>query len=169
MEEWMDTAINVEGFYEKYFPLVVRRCRQLLVNEDDAMDAAQDVFINLMRSRNRLRGDFPSSLLYTMATNTSLNFLRRKRRRRETGDAPEDGLLSCMDRSFDCVEAKILTDAILNAESEKTRVICLMYHGDGMTLEEIGKTLGMSFSGVRKRLESFQKRARIKLEKGDTV
>jgi RNA polymerase sigma-70 factor (ECF subfamily) len=165
----MDGSIDIEGFYEKYFPMVFRRCKKLLGGEDDAMDAAQDVFINLMRGRNRLKGDFPSSLLYTMATNTSLNFLRRKRRRRETGEALEEGLLPCVDRGYDHVEARILTEAILEAESEKTRVICLMYHGDGMTLEEIGKALGMSFSGVRKRLKSFQKRARIKLEKGDSI
>jgi RNA polymerase sigma-70 factor (ECF subfamily) len=165
----MSAAVNVEDFYEKYFPLVFRRCRKLLVNEDDAMDAAQEVFIKLMKSSGRLRGDFPSSLLYTMATNTSLNVLRGKRRRHETGDTPEEGLLTYTDRNFDRVEAKLLIDAILNVESEKTRVICRLYHGDGMTLEEIGKALGMSFSGVRKRLERFQKRARVTLGEGDTV
>jgi RNA polymerase sigma-70 factor (ECF subfamily) len=162
----MGAAIDVEGYYEKYFPMVFRRCKQLLGGADDAMDAAQEVFIKLMRGRNRLKGDFPSSLLYTMATNTSLNLLRRKRRCREPAEEPEEGLLACMDRAYDHAEAKIMTEAILAAESEKTRVICLMYHGDGMSLAEIGKALGMSLSGVRKRLERFQKRARIKLEKG---
>jgi RNA polymerase sigma-70 factor (ECF subfamily) len=166
----MAAPIDVEGYYEKYFPMVFRRCRQLLAGEDDAMDAAQDVFIKLIKGGNRLRDDYPSSLLYTIATNTSLNLLRRKRRRRETGGEEfEEGLLSCIDTGYDHVEAKILAEAILGAESERTRTICLMYHGDGMTLDEIGKALGMSVSGVRKRLVSFQKRARIKLEGGDRL
>jgi DNA-directed RNA polymerase specialized sigma24 family protein len=38
-----------------------------------------------------------------------------------------------------------------------------MYHADGMTLREIGEAVGMSVSGVRKRLVSFQARAKIRL------
>jgi RNA polymerase sigma-70 factor (ECF subfamily) len=164
----MAAPIDVEGYYEKYFPMVFRRCRRLLVSEDDAMDAAQDVFIKLIKNKGRLKGDFPSSLLYTMATNTSLNVLRRKKRQGETGAELEEGLLSCIDKGYDQVEAKILAEAILGAASESTRGICMMYYGDGMTLEEMGKALGLSVSGVRKRLKSFQKRARIKLE-GDEL
>jgi DNA-directed RNA polymerase specialized sigma24 family protein len=39
-----------------------------------------------------------------------------------------------------------------------------MYHADGMTLREIGEAVGMSVSGVRKRLTSFNTRARLRYE-----
>ena len=60
----------------------------------------------------------------------------------------------------------MLVEAILKDESEETRMICYMYHVDGMTLQEIGDAAGMSFSGVRKRLQGFASRARIRYEGG---
>jgi DNA-directed RNA polymerase specialized sigma24 family protein len=40
--------------------------------------------------------------------------------------------------------------------------MCFMYHADGMTLKEIGDAMGLSISGVRKRLAAFNTRARIR-------
>ena len=162
-------AIDVEAWYERYGPMVIRRCRALLRNDDEAMDAVQDVFVNLLRSKGRLRDMFPSSLLYTMATNVCLNRLRGKKREAlDTGVSsaglPDEGeVISVVDEGYEQVDAELLVKAILEDESEETRAICFMYHADGMTLSEIGETVGMSVSGVRKRLEAFRKRARLKL------
>ncbi|MDR1210829.1 MAG: sigma-70 family RNA polymerase sigma factor [Spirochaetaceae bacterium] len=161
----MEVSIDVKEYYEKYFPMVLRRCRCILISEEDALDAAQDVFIKLMRRRGSLKGEYPSSLLYTMATNTALNTLRWKRNRREALHEDGEAFPGHIDRAYEHIDAKLLVEDLLNAESETTRIICFMYHWDTMTLEEIGMTLGMSVSGVRKRLASFQKRARKRAER----
>ena len=155
-------VIDVEAWYERYGPMVIRRCRALLRNDDEAMDAVQDVFVNLLRSKGRLEGSFPSSLLYTMATNLCLNRLREKKRE-DRKDIDEENFFPVTDSGFDQVNAELIVETILEDESEETRTICFMYHTDGMTLKEIGKTVGMSVSGVRKRIETFRKRARLKL------
>jgi RNA polymerase sigma-70 factor (ECF subfamily) len=155
-------AIDIAAWYEKYGPMVIRRCRSLLRNEDEAMDAVQDVFVNLLRAEARLKSAFPSSLLYTMATNVCLNRLRVKKREGVFPSAVEE-LLSAADGSYEQVDAEMLAKFILEDESEETRAICFMYHADGMSLAEIGEAVGLSISGVRKRLESFKKRARLKL------
>jgi RNA polymerase sigma-70 factor (ECF subfamily) len=159
-------VIDIKEYYEKYLPLVVRRCREMLGNEEDALDAAQDVFVKLVRAQKKLSGQFPSSLLWTIATNTCLNRLRWKKRRRETlyDDSDIPGCFA-YDSGYDQVEAKLLMETILQDESESTRAICFMYHADGMTLKEIGETLGMSISGVRKRLTVFHARARIRYKR----
>jgi len=72
--------IDVAAWYEKYGPMVIRRCRKILGNGDDAMDAVHDVFVNLLQAKSRLHGAFPSSLLYTMATNICLNYIRKNKR-----------------------------------------------------------------------------------------
>jgi RNA polymerase sigma-70 factor (ECF subfamily) len=142
----------------------------LLGNEEDALDAVQDVFVKLLKAGKSLHGQFPSSLLYTIATNTCLNRIRWKKRHGETSqeDAGELPLIST-DRGFDHVEAKMVLDAILETESESTRTICFMYHVDGMTLKEIGEAIGLSISGVRKRLITFNARARIRYEGGNEL
>lgn len=135
----------------------------MLGNEEDAVDAAQDVFLNVLKARHRLQDTFPSSLLYTIATKLCLNRLRTKRRRRESMVEPESLELAEHDAAYDEVDARLIIEAILKTESASTRAICFMYHVDNMTLKEIGETVGMSISGVKKRLDTFRKRARLKL------
>ena len=156
-------AIDIAVWYEKYGPMVIRRCRALLRNDDEAMDAVQDVFVNLLRAELRLEGSYPSSLLYTMATNVCLNRLRGKKREAWDLLSGSEEFFSAADGSYEQVDAEMLVKAILEDESEETRSICFMYHADGMTLSETGEAVGLSISGVRKRLESFRKRARLKL------
>jgi RNA polymerase sigma-70 factor (ECF subfamily) len=147
--------------------MVFRRCRQMLGNEEDALDAVQDVFTRLLRAKKKLHGRFLSSLLYTIATNTCLNRIRGKKRRRELGlDDFEALSLFQDDRGYEEVEARLIMDRILKNEPVLTRTICFMYHADGMTLKEIGETVGMSISGVRKRLTGFRARAKIRLSGG---
>ena len=157
-------AIDVAAWYEKYGPMVIRRCRNILRDEDEALDAVHDVFVNLLQVEKRLHGQFPSSLLYTMATNTCLNRLRKSKREVLKDFSDEAEAKSFQDEGFAQVEAGMLLDIILKDESEQNRSICFMYHVDGMTLKEIGEVVGLSIARVRKRLEAFKMRARVKLE-----
>lgn len=161
-------SIDIAAWYEKYGPMVIRRCRRILGNGEDALDAVHDVFLNLLKAENRLNNRFPSSLLYTMATNICLNRLRTKK-----WEIPKDftseetaGFFS-NDVGFDRIEAEMLLEAIMKDESETNRVIYFMYHVDGMTLKEIGEAVDLSISGVRKRLEAFRHRARLKIGAAD--
>ena len=156
-------AIDIAAWYEKYGPMVIRRCRRILSHEE-ALDAVQDVFVNLLSNAGKLDNRYPSSLLYTMATNVCLNRLRKKKREHPVFD---ESLLFFTDEGFDQVEAQIMLEDILKDESELNRAICFMYHADGMTLKEIGEAVELSISGVRKRLEGFKTRARLKVQKGE--
>ena len=76
----MDDEAEVEAIYRRYGPMVVRRCRRLLRDEDEALDVAQEVFVRVVKHRGRLDHRYPSSLLFRIATNLSLNRLRDRRR-----------------------------------------------------------------------------------------
>jgi RNA polymerase sigma-70 factor (ECF subfamily) len=156
---------DIPGWYEKYGPMVIRRCRAVLGNEDEALDAAQDVFVNLLNAEKRLHSRFPSSLLYTMATNVCLNRLRRRRMVHGLGETADEteGEVPFIDRGFERVEGELLVEAILQDESELDRTVCYMYYADGISLKEIGGAVNLSVSGVRKKLQAFKKRARRKL------
>jgi RNA polymerase sigma-70 factor (ECF subfamily) len=139
---------------------------KMLGNEDDALDASHDVFLNVLRYRGRLHGRFLSSLLYTIATNVCLNRIRQRKKQADNSGDPQTLFPAAHDPEFERVEDGMIMDAILKSESESTRAICFMYHGDGMTLKEIGEVTGMSISGVRKRLTAFSARAKLKCEGG---
>ncbi|MCL2833327.1 MAG: sigma-70 family RNA polymerase sigma factor [Treponema sp.] len=162
-------AIDVAAWYKKYGPMVIRRCTSILKDSEDAMDAVHDVFVNLLRYKERLDNRFPSSLLYTMATNICLNRLRKTKRETLKDFTDDEESLPVTDKNFGKVEAKILIDAILEDESEENRTIYYMYFMDGMTLSETGGACGLSVSGVHKRLEAFKTRAREKLHIGEDI
>jgi RNA polymerase sigma-70 factor (ECF subfamily) len=101
--------------------------------------------------------EHPSSLLYQIATNVSLNLIRSKKRRPE--DATEDDVLTRIayapendGRSV----ARLTLDRIFGNEQTSTRTMAVLHLLDGHTLEEVAEITGMSVSGVRKRLRGLQ-------------
>jgi len=148
--------MDVEDLYRRYGPMVIRRCRQLLRNEDEALDVTQDVFVKLLQRRDRLRADYPSSLLYRIATNLCLNRIRDNRRRPET---PGDEFLLRIADLEDVeprLEARSVLNRLFGRHQESTRTIAVLHFQDGMTLEEAAREVGLSVSGVRKRLRGLR-------------
>ena len=42
-------GVDVEALSRRYGPMVLRRCRRLLGDEDQALDACQDVFLRVLQ------------------------------------------------------------------------------------------------------------------------
>ncbi len=148
--------MEIESLYQRYGPMVMRRCRQLLHDENDALDVTQDVFVQLLKHRQRLRVDYPSSLLFRIATNLCLNRIRDQRRRPDT---PGDEFLcqvATLDDTEDRVAARSLLDRLFRQHRASSRTIAVLHFVDGMTLEETAREVGMSVSGVRKRLRALR-------------
>jgi RNA polymerase sigma-70 factor (ECF subfamily) len=149
-------AIDVEAAYRRYGPMVLRRCRQMLRDEQQATDAMQDVFVQLLRNRDRLEDRGMSSLLYRIATNVCLNKIRSSDRRPE--DAQSDLLVRIAGASGDEArsEARSVLDRVLGREPVSTTTIAVLHLHDGMTLQEVADAVGLSVSGVRKRLRKLK-------------
>ena len=113
---------------------------------------AQEVFVKLVRKQDTLRADHPSSLLYRMATNLSLNRIRDRKRR---PDLPGDDLLHDI-AVLDRLDAPVLLDRLFGRQPASTRTMAVMHHVDGLTLAEVARESGMSVSGVRKRLKNLR-------------
>ena len=52
-------------------------------------------------------------------------------------------------------------DKLFEEEKETTRLIAVMHYVDGLTLEETASQIGLSVSGVRKRLRNLRKKGLI--------
>ena len=151
-------AVNVEEYYRRYGPMVLRRCRRLLHEESHAVDAMQDTFVQLLRYQHRLEGTAPSSLLYRMATNICLNKIRSSGRRPEYARQDLVERIAKLDESESRVAARSVLDKLFAREKPSTRVIAVLHLVDGMTLEEVAREVGLSVSGVRKRLRPLRSR-----------
>ncbi len=66
--------------YSNYYKRVYRWCFRIVRNREDAEDLTQDTFIHVMRKIHTFRGDASlSTWMYSVARNTALMRLRRKR------------------------------------------------------------------------------------------
>ncbi len=152
--------IDVEDYYRRYGPMVLRRCRKLLRRDAEAWDAMQDTFVQLWRFRERLESDAASSLVFRTATNVCLNRLRSDRRRPEDPDDELVRRIAGAEGRSDGLFAKLVLDRLFAHELESTRTIAVLHLVDGMTLEEVAREVGLSVSGVRKRLRGLKARVR---------
>jgi len=151
---------DFEGLYRKFGPMVMRRCRYILKDEEKALDCMQDVFVRIIERRERLSG-VCSSLFYTVATSVCLNRLRSDRIRR--GPQIDSILNEIVDSSQvhheEITDASLLLDYIFSDVKEDTRDMAVLHYVDGLTLEETAVRMQMSVSGVRKRLSVLRKKA----------
>jgi RNA polymerase sigma-70 factor (ECF subfamily) len=154
-------AVDIESFYRSYGPLVLRRCRHLLREEAKAVDAMQDVFVEILRRKDSLDAISPAGLLLTTATHVCLNRIRGERRKPE--DRNDEMLLHIAAlEPHGNAEGRTLAGRILDhlfaGQPESTRLIAVLHYVDRLTLEEVASEVGMSVSGVRKRLRTLKER-----------
>jgi len=145
--------MDIKKLYAEYGPMVLRRCRHLLKDDQLAMDALQEVFMQVIKRKDRLHYDYPSSLLYTIATNQCLNIIREQKKK-SNGLSFEDLLeqIALYDGEFEKFELRSLIDYLFRTQAASTRAIAILHYVDGLTLEETAEVSGLSVSGVRKRL-----------------
>jgi len=156
--------IDVEDAYRQYGPLVLRRCRRLLRDEARALDAMQDVFVEVLRRRDTLTDVAPSGLFLRVATNVCLNRLRTTKRHPEDhDDAVLMQLASDVPDREEQSAARRLLGRLFQRESESTLTIAVLHYVDRMTIEEVAEEVGMSVSGVRKRLRTLRERLSLTL------
>ncbi|GBU24344.1 hypothetical protein R83H12_00972 [Fibrobacteria bacterium R8-3-H12] len=153
----MNQNLSAEQLYVRYAPMVLRRCCKLLGDENAAADIAQEVFIKVWEKRNSLNTEFPSSLLWRMATNMCLNHIRNKKRRGENISA--NALLvhiACAEDAENERGTRDILNRLFKRHPDSSRTIAVLHYIDKMTLEEVAKEVKMSVPGVRKRLRSLK-------------
>jgi RNA polymerase sigma-70 factor (ECF subfamily) len=152
-------ALDIEHLYRSYGAMVYRRCLRMLRDPEKALDTMHDVFVELIRRRESLHDRAPASLLLRATTNTCLNRLRSERRRPED---PDDEVLLAIAAAPDDVVSRVFAsgflDRLFRDEPVSTRLIAVLHYVDRLTLDEVAAEVGLSVSGVRKRLRGVQER-----------
>jgi len=149
-------SLDVEALSHRYGAMVLRRCRRLLGDEDEALDACQDVFVRVLERRERLDAAYPSSLLFRIATNVCLNRIRDRGRRPTTRDEELLASIACADAPGAGSEARLVLDWLFGRQPVSSRTIAVLHFVDGLTLEDVARQTNLSVSGVRKRLRKLR-------------
>lgn len=160
----MTEGVNVEDYYKRYGPMVMRRCRRLLRDEEAARDAMQDTFVNLLKKESQLKHWGPSSLLYRIATNVCLNKIRTMKRHPEDSDTALLAKIASVEEPETQSMARMILIKLFGREPASTGTIAVLHLVDGLTLEQTAREVGMSVSGVRRRIR--QLRVKLALMEG---
>lgn len=138
-----------------YQPAIFNHLCRLINNTDDAFDLAQETFLKLYKTHDRIdcQANF-KSYLYKIATNTAYDWLKKKKRH------PEDLVIDDDNIDFETIEAKQSYYKIesidligLNMALDKIKPVyknlLLLYYYQGFDYEEISRITDQPLNTVK--------------------
>ncbi|MDF1815494.1 MAG: sigma-70 family RNA polymerase sigma factor [Verrucomicrobiales bacterium] len=162
----------------KYSPKLYGLIYNMTSNREDTNDVLQDVFSKAYRSIGRFRGKSSFyTWIYSIATNMTLNFLKKRKRRQGMS---LDDIDSAIENDKEFIEITSKSDPVHEAYlgelqiklneamqtlSDNHRAVVTLYDIQGVPHTEIAKILGVSEGTVRSRL--FYAHRQLQTQLGD--
>ncbi|MCK5136013.1 MAG: RNA polymerase sigma-70 factor [Bacteroidales bacterium] len=160
---------SFEQFFREYFTPLMSFAKKILVDEDDAREVVQKVFINLWEKREEI--DLSTSLksyLFTSVHNRSLNVIR-DRKKFSSEEVPELAGEWDVSAQIESMELEEKIRETIEALPEKCRQIFELSRFDGLKYSEIAEQLDISVKTVENQMSKALKILREKLLKYLTI
>jgi RNA polymerase sigma-70 factor, ECF subfamily len=144
-----------EVAWERYAPLVHRIVSRAIGPDAEVEDVTQEIFYRLFsRIRTLRKPEALRSFVISFAIRIVKWELRRRRARRwltlsETGDVPDEQLM-VMDAESRYALRRLY--GLLDRLSTRERLVLVLRHVEGMTLEEIAEAMELSLATVKRSL-----------------
>lgn len=147
------TAADYAGVVKLYQERVYWLVRRMVLNHADADDVTQDIFIRIWEKKHQFKGQ---SALYTwiyrIATNTTLEHLRREKRKNWIPmHSEQNDRINQMqaDVYFSGDEAEIKFQKALQTLPDKQRLVFQMKYFDEMKYEAMSEILDTSVGALK--------------------
>lgn len=147
----------LDALLRRHYDRLYSLCRRMTGNDADALDAAQDALIAIVRGLPRFRaGARFSTWAYRVATNACLDELRRRRRRPEPGlpdlDRTHAAGASASASAADGVDARVDIDRALASVASEFRAPVVLRDLCGLDYAEIAEVLEIPVGTVKSRI-----------------
>lgn len=142
--------------------------RRIVISHDDANDITQDVFIKVWNGLPNFRGDSKIySWIYRIATNETLNYIRKHKKRKflsseSTEEYLTNKLVSETLFEGDAIELN-LQKAIIKLPEQQRLVFNMRYYDD-LTYREISEILNLTEGGLKASYHHAVKKVKDMLE-----
>ena len=151
-----------QALIEKYQDMVYSLARRMLGDEEEAKDAAQEVFLRVLDCLPRFRGECAfSTWLYRIVVNGCISRCKLRKRRFATEISVNDQsiqaqhLVGSMPSSLELVERQERDTRLHQAIAklaESYRMVIVLYYFQEFTYEEIAQVLAVPVGTVKVRL-----------------
>lgn len=149
----IQTEKQYREIVEKYSDMIYRIAYQRVLNQYDAEDIVQEVFVKLLCNKNYFRdGEYVKAWLIRVTVNLCVNY-KKKLARQKTISASQ------LEIPFTEPEREILEELYLL--SDEDRIILYLYYYEEYKIREIAKILRQKQNTINSKLT----RARNKLKK----
>lgn len=160
---------------EQHSRAVFRLAFRMTGNEQDAEDVVQETFLRAYRQLDKYeaRSSF-STWLYRIASNYSLDLIRTRKRhedKRERGKADERDILQTIpvnapgpDRIAHSNQVQARVNEALDELSDQERTAFVLRHFEGLSIDEIGETLGTGTNATKHSIFRAVQKLRRSLE-----
>lgn len=157
----------LDALVERYAPRVQRLASQLIVDLEDARDAAQESLVKLCTRLRQFRGEATfSTWLHRLVVNTCSDLAARQRIRRTEMLQPEETAGEDSDPSRMALLADLrrdLAEALARLSADQ-RIVVTLRDSLGLSYEEIAKVARMPVGTVKSYVHRGRERLRAKLE-----
>ena len=147
----LEKAFN--GIVAAYSERLYWHVRRIVGVHEDADDLLQEIFIKVWAALPSFRGEAQLfTWLWRIATNESLNFVRRQKLRAALSFrslAPEDDRRIDDDPYFDGTKAEGLLVKGIASLPNKQRMVFIMRYSEDMSYEQISEVLGSSVGSLK--------------------
>jgi len=151
---------------KKYQEKLYWHIRRIVITHDDADDVLQNMFIKVWKGLENFREDSQLyTWLYRIATNESLTFLAKEKKRHSVSLSDEENGLSNKlksDSHFDANKLEWKLQLAIQSLPEKQRVVFNLRYYDEMPYEEMSRVLETSEGALKasyhhaaKKVENF--------------
>ncbi len=147
-----------ERIYRENRGKVFSTAYRMVGNRADADDITQDVFVKVYKKMDTFRGEAAvSTWIYRIAVNTSLDFLRKRKRR------PTVSLEVCPEPVAGSSILGKLIETMVATLPAGYRKVFVLHDIQGLKHSEIGKALGITEGASKSQLHRARARLREKL------
>jgi RNA polymerase sigma-70 factor, ECF subfamily len=157
-------AAAFEALYAKYYEKVLAIARGILLDQDEAADAVQEIFTLVYRHLRRFdkRSRF-STWLFRIAVNRSIQQARKNKHRHRNVELSE-ALTKEMPQ--DAPESDPKVHEALQKLQPADRALLTLFYWEDLGLQEIADSLGCNVNAAKTRLYRARERFKAKFEEG---
>ncbi|NAS11842.1 RNA polymerase sigma factor [Poritiphilus flavus] len=168
-QHYIERALNGDTrayavLIDRYKHMVYTMAAQIVKNNEDAEEVAQDVFLKAFKALNSYKGDAKfSTWLYKIAYYRSLDYLKKKQRRISTTtiDVSREYSISALDSEMDDMEVQERQQMVKKAIQqlpEDDGVLITLHYYEELSLKEISEIMGNSPNALKVRLHRARKK-----------